>query len=316
MNRYPFETKTYSKLSFDSQSNLATLDKRLNVADSLGQSTIAFKVKSLLTVLNGNIEWYADRISKQRVWLKTYNVSTVVLIITIPILILCLTTDSKTFSFGLLKDGATSSPESFASVAVAILTSLLGLHKVISSWMDKRKLLGVFHEASSGLKMKLYAFEDEWNSRQIYITGSTQQVEQEFDDAVEKVIEEGRAIANEERKKYFETLESPSIDLANIFTSSFTAASGLLKNFQSKRFQRKLAELEEEVKADAEQRKLRTEISSLENKLILLDKWLQEVLIDLAANPGSATLIARKASVESDIAIARKSLIEKKSQLT
>jgi hypothetical protein len=305
--KYLFEAKTYNKID-NSKQNITVLDNRLGLTSSLGTSNITNKVNSFVAVYNGNIEWYIKNISQEKGYRNWYIVLTVFLIVFIPIAIL--------LSNNLMVN-AKEGVEYFSGLAVAILTSLLGLHKVMNAWLGKRKLLSIFHQASADLKSKFYAFEDEWNNRatEIFKSGSTTDVTKEFDQAIELAITEGRGIANNERKQYFEHIENPEIDLGNILSTSFTQASGLLKNFQSKRFTRRLEEIEAEYKADAEKKKLKTEIASLEKELILYQEWLDEVDSILTISPSNPTLTKRKSKIESDIETTKSALIKKKAQL-
>jgi hypothetical protein len=305
--KYLFEAKTYNKID-NSKQNITVLDNRLGLTSSLGTSNITNKVNSFVAVYNGNIEWYIKNISQEKGYRNWHIVLTVFLIVFIPIAIL--------LSNNLMVN-AKEGVEYFSGLAVAILTSLLGLHKVMNAWLGKRKLLSIFHQASADLKSKFYAFEDEWNNRatEIFKSGSTTDVTKEFDQAIELAITEGRGIANNERKQYFEHIENPEIDLGNILSTSFTQASGLLKNFQSKRFTRRLEEIEAEYKADAEKKKLKTEIASLEKELILYQEWLDEVDSILTISPSNPTLTKRKSKIESDIETTKSALIKKKAQL-
>ncbi|MEO9967988.1 MAG: hypothetical protein ABJF11_19505 [Reichenbachiella sp.] len=312
MSRYPFEEKAFDKIQFDLPANLLELNSRLNTsARDLGQSNIDYKITSLLTVFCGNIEWYVNRIRKEKYWLRTYNFTTIALIVLLPFLILYFTHFIEAIGEKIEWESLTKaskqrdSLEYYSALIIAIFTSLLGLHKVFTSWLSKRQLLSIFHEASSELKSKFYAFEDEWNSKDLYTDAVGNTVLPDFDEAVEKAITEGRAIANAERLKYYEAIQNPGMDLSSILSNSFTQASALMKNFQSKRFVRMLEDTESHQKNLAE-------IKALEAKLNLLREWMTMVDADLVRIPGDRVLTQRKDDLRKQMDAVELALIQKK----
>jgi hypothetical protein len=60
---------------------------------------------------------------------------------------------------------ASTSTGNVTAQVTALLTGLLAVHKSLSSWLDKRKVIGNFWKAESDLKTKLYAFEDKWKGK-------------------------------------------------------------------------------------------------------------------------------------------------------
>lgn len=52
-----------------------------------------------------------------------------------------------------------------AELIMAALTSLLAIQKSMSSWLDKRKVIGGFWKAESDIKSLLYEFEGKWENK-------------------------------------------------------------------------------------------------------------------------------------------------------
>lgn len=304
---FPFEEVAFNKTLPRLEKNRTILEDRLNLdPDDLKNSNINYKVNSLLQIFHGNIEWYQRRIKKERFWLRAYNVSTILLIILIPVSILLITeilSQSRLINVNTI--------QFYSSLFIAFLTSLFGLHRVITSWIGKRKLLSVFHEASSRLKARFYQFEDVWNSKRPIFKYGSSEVKEEFDSTVENVITVGRKIANDERSKYFQFIENPGIDLGNIFTNAFKDATSVFNNFQSRRLGKNLEELKEHSE-------LEKEIAVLEKESDLLNQWLQEVNNLLATKPQNpdvvASLTAKKKTIEGKIDAVREVLTKKKAR--
>jgi len=66
--------------------------------------------------------------------------------------------------FLLSKYLAGSSSNVIAQIT-AMLTGLLAVQKALSSWLDKRVIIGNFYRAQSVLKSNLYTFEDQWRGK-------------------------------------------------------------------------------------------------------------------------------------------------------
>ncbi|GAB5526604.1 MAG: hypothetical protein Roseis2KO_44760 [Roseivirga sp.] len=312
--RYELKKKTYNKTEV-SKKDFDVFDKRLGLstAQSLGQSEAKNKVASFMTTHQGNINWYTKAIGYETNWKNGYRLITVLLVLFLPVTLFCLTDFISYVSPELADD---KGAEYYSSYSLAVLTGIFGFHRIMNVWLAKRKLLSIFHEASAGLKANLYAFEDRWNNGGIYKSGSTTEVTTEFDTDLEKSITTGRSIANQERKKYYEYIENPEVDLGNIFTSAFASASSMMTNFRSKRLERELLVLEKD-RDDARQREdLENEVSALKKQFESL-KYLKAVTQAniSVSNPVPASLTDMLAEIEAKMNSIQITLTQKESKL-
>lgn len=118
-----------------------------------------------------------------------------------------------------------------ASQVTAVLTGLIAVQKSISSWLDKRKIVGNFWKAESELKTKLYAFEDKWKGQAFEtVTGAVSNtLKDSFLMEAKAAIAESRAIVQEEQSKFFETEIYPAIDLGDLLKT----AGGTTKDLET-----------------------------------------------------------------------------------
>lgn len=56
------------------------------------------------------------------------------------------------------------SPAAVTAQITGVLTGFIGVHRVISTWLDKRQMIGNFHKASAALKENLYNLEGKWKN--------------------------------------------------------------------------------------------------------------------------------------------------------
>lgn len=271
MKKYPFEEQAYNRIEKNQNVLRQTLGERLNVITSSdGEETYhdfsggeKYKIEAFLSTFNGNINWYENEITEENEKIKNYKRLTVFLIALIPVSVLTITIITS-------NSPSVKTLESVSSLVVALLSSIIGLHKVTSQWIDRRKFLSNYHQATSDLKSRFYEFEYEWNDRDIL--DSEGQILKDFDQALEQVISDGRRIAAEERQGYFEALESPTVDIGNILSSSFTSASGIFDNFKSKSHERRMQELENEQQEIKDMNSLLQDISESEKEIELLSR--------------------------------------------
>lgn len=315
MGNYSFEKFTSHKIE-SSDADLKILDERLNLKGSLSQSNIKNKINSLFVVYHGNINWYLEAIRREKIYKTVYMIFTALMIILLPIGLL-LFSEAASYINSELGEEENKGIEFYASFLIAILTSIFGFHQILNAWLAKRKLLSIFHEASSGLISNLYAFEDKWNNVNIYDSAKSDVVTQEFDDDIEKIVSEGRQIFNNERKKYYEFIENPEVDLGNIFSTSFGSASNVFSNFKSKRFERKLIEREAEIKGVNERKELVRSITSLNNEITELQIRLAELKreMELASKEEKTSIQIRCINLITKIDAKKEELINKKSKL-
>jgi len=105
------------------------------------------ETEALNRFVNGNIaniQWYQNRIAKENRLRIIYASITVFFLLAVPALTLILTLKAKDLGFG--------NAEMITSVLTVLLTSILGIHKLISSWMEKRKYRSLFFQAKTKLQ--------------------------------------------------------------------------------------------------------------------------------------------------------------------
>ncbi|MCE7914783.1 MAG: hypothetical protein DYH15_08880 [Nitrosomonas sp. PRO4] len=148
----------------------------------------------------------------------------------------------------------------YLAQATAILTGLLAVHKSLSSWLDKRKIIGNFWKAKSDLKTKLYAFEDKWKGQATQTVTENEivknKLKNDFLQEARSAIIEARAIVQDEQSKFFDAVTYPSIDLVEVLKDAGSNAKTLVSAHQS-------PELEQRVK----QRQIMEKIASLEAEI-------------------------------------------------
>lgn len=314
MKRYPFEKKIFKRVEVSSD-DFDVLDIRLGLSSSasLRNSNIKNKVDSFVNTYNGNINWYMKAIFWERFWKRIYMLITIVLIFSLPIAIFQFT---NVISYLNDDVAANRGFEYYSSYVLAILTSVFAFHNVLNAWLAKRRLLSIFHEASSNLKAKLYAFEDKWNNGGVYDSTNRLLVTFEFDRDIEESIALGRSIVNNERKKFYESIESTEINLSNILTSSFNSASSLLTSLQSRMFKRKLSQFDEAVNFNTKRQQLRKEIGELKKEYMGLKKLKETTQANMAtSNPIPDNLINMLSIIQTKMNNIQIILIEKESKI-
>lgn len=117
----------------------------------------------------------------------------------------------------------------------AMLTGLLAVHKSLSSWMDKRKVVGNFWKAESDLKAKLYAFEDKWKGK----TMQDGKLKDEFLNEARAAIREARAIVQDEQAKFFDVVTYSSIDLGEALKDAGDRAKALVSTHSAPELERR-----------------------------------------------------------------------------
>lgn len=120
-----------------------------------------------------------------------------------------------------------SKSDTLAQIA-ALLTGLLTIQKALSTWLDKRKIIGSFRKARSDLKTKLYTFEDKWTGQATEIIGENEakkeKLKNDFLQEARTAIREAQVIVEEEQSQYFEAITSQSIDIGTILAEARKSA--------------------------------------------------------------------------------------------
>lgn len=111
-----------------------------------------------------------------------------------------------------------SSNIDFPAQIATMLTGLLTIQKSLSSWLDKRKIVGNFQKAQSDLKSKLYAFEDKWRGQAKEL--NTNKLKVDFLQEIRLAIREAQMIVEEEQNLYYEAITNPSIDIGAILADA------------------------------------------------------------------------------------------------
>ncbi|NRA12663.1 MAG: hypothetical protein HRT57_11970, partial [Crocinitomicaceae bacterium] len=157
--------------------------------------------------------------------------------------------------------------QSTTGLVTALIASVLGVHSLVSTWIDKRKFRSVFNAARVDLMNIHFALQDEHavpdqTSESVQTVGV---VTEELRDDLKAAIQESRKIVNIESQKYFELDAAPSFDVSSILTSSASTAKSLFNSFKSKRFANNMERLEaEEAEKYAEKKEIKKEIKKNE----------------------------------------------------
>lgn len=202
-----------------------------------------------------NVWYYKKRIKKETKIRDLYAIITAVIAAGMPIFIFLYTNNVISLSKNNLEG-----LEAFGSVLAALITSVLGMHQLISSWTEKRQYRALFHQAKVDLMQILFELEERIYVDMINPKGKIDvlQLEAELKNAVRM----SREIVSNETRQYFEISSSPVVNLTDIFSSSSSAASELIGNFRSKRYSSKLDELKRaQVKQQERREQYRDELS-------------------------------------------------------
>ncbi|WP_297326176.1 hypothetical protein [Nitrosomonas sp.] len=208
MSIYDFEYKSRRKFldHYSENKALKEFAERLGFENSNYQEHRDILLNFILNY-HKLIHRYEELISVEQWKQNFYTGISLFLLFSIPILLYV--------APSLLKNYAPNG-DLLAQIA-AILTGLLTVQKSLSSWLDKRKIVGNFRKAQSALKAKLYAFEDKWRGQVLLaVTENEKEINKLKDDFLQEVriaIREAQAIVEEEQNLYFDTITSQSIDL-------------------------------------------------------------------------------------------------------
>jgi hypothetical protein len=258
--KYSFE-ETKVK-SFEIENDRSTLLKKLNLnceeLDASDNALFTVFCKSNIR----NICYYKGKIAKENLYRKLYFWATGLLVLAIPIFIYTFTDSKVSADLGTML--------SAASYGIAAITSILGLHKLITSRIEKRKFRSIFHQAKVDLMNILFELEEEHVIvvEDEALSKYDRLVTQELRNDLKSGIKQSRIIVNRETKLFFDLSASPAFDLSAALTSSANTAKSLFSSLQSKRFESQMEWLKEEEKEKrAEEKLLKKEVAKSETSL-------------------------------------------------
>ncbi|HEX8874319.1 MAG TPA: hypothetical protein VF780_06785, partial [Nitrosospira sp.] len=170
----------------------------------------------------------------------------------------------------------------------ALLTGLMAVHKSLSSWLDKRKVIGNFWKAESDLKTKLYAFEDKWKDKATQDAagnpGAAHTLKDDFLSEARTAIVEARAIVQDEQSKFFDTLIYPSIDLGEMLKDTGDRAKALVSANISPELEQRNKQRQAKEALEAKIAEQRSKIAGLEMEIAQRKQLIEE---KHAAIPGA-----------------------------
>lgn len=277
---YNFEDKGRRQFPDKSSEDDALRDfkKRLAIPDNVGL-TEDHRNLLLKFILNFHklISYYQQRRKKENRWHSWFTFLSLFLLVAIPCLIYWVTT---------LYEQDKIHANIVVSQLTAVLTGLIAVQKSISSWLDKRKIVGNFWKAESELKTNLYTFEDKWKEQafEILTNATTPTLKESFLIELKAAIADSRAIVQEEQSKFFEAEIYPSIDLGDLLKVSGNTAKEIVTAHATPS-PKESSELEQLKKRNQEieaaKRKVAQLKKEIEQRTILIDDKRKQ----LADNP-------------------------------
>jgi hypothetical protein len=162
-----------------------------------------------------NIFWYNEKLKIEKQRRILFTILSFVLLIAIPFIPLCISFLDKNIA-------NTQVLSSIPSQITAILTGLLGVQKALSSWLDKRKLVGHFWKASADLKEALYSFENKWKEKDV------SELADSFVEDIESGIQAARTIIRKERETFFQMYSLPSVDVMGQLKTAGDSAKNIV----------------------------------------------------------------------------------------
>ena len=272
-NIYSFEKQGRRKFLNQGSEDAAVTEfaKRLRFVDSNYEE---HRDTLLNFVLNHHklISRYRELRAREMRWRVLFTVVSLVLLLAIPLLI---------FAIGVwLGDKG-----SVTAQVTTVLTGLLAVHRSLSSWLDKRKVIGNFWKAESDLKTKLYTCEDKWRGQATHVVtenGRTiNKLKDDFLKEARAAITEARVIVQDEQSKFFDAVTYPSIDLGEMLKDAGDRAKALASahaspELEQRNKQRQAIEALEGKLAEQKDKIVRLEIE-IEQRRLLVEKKRQEM---------------------------------------
>jgi hypothetical protein len=186
------------------------------------------------------ISRYQQLRKRERLWRALFTAVSLLLLGGLPFLIF------------LVGSGAEqTTPELITTQLTALITGLVAVYKSLSSWLDKRKVVGNFRKAEADIKSKLYAFEDKWRGKAVQSRNGQGDGEaagrrsvaldvtrpdgaradglnSDFLKEAQTAIVEARQVVEEEETKYFDAVTYPAIDITGMLRETGESARGLV----------------------------------------------------------------------------------------
>lgn len=269
MSIYDFENKGRRKFSDKETEDLA-LDEfatRLEIKDSCYKENQEYRDILLKFILNYHklIQRYDELINAEQVWRFLFAFMSLSFLCLIPILVYAGPFFLKESVVSYLE--IPSSVDPFAQITT-IITGLLTVQKFLSSWLDKRKIIGSFKKARSDLKSKLYTFEDKWRGQATEtIEGEEKEkLKNDFLQEARIAIREAQAIVEEEQNQYFEAVTNPSIDFGAMLIEARRSAKSTIGELIPSQTEKHQQELFEKRKS----------IQMLETEIIQRERLINE----------------------------------------
>ncbi|MCK4465081.1 MAG: hypothetical protein KAU83_05160 [Bacteroidales bacterium] len=292
-NTYIFEKKSRkrSRSKKEAQTELAKFANRLDLKES---HYTGHKDELLEYVMEHhlNIDWYEERLKKERNYRYIFTTISLALLLLIPIGILYLTQ----------LPGISGS--SVAAQITAVLTGLLAVHRSLSSWFSKRQLMGHFWKASADLKESLYSFEERWRGNAVT---ENNKLKDDFVKGVYNGIDYARKIVKEEKINFFKLHSLPSIDLGRTLKEATADAKSLFTTHISPDLEREQARETLEMNI----LKLEKEINGLD---ILINE--KKELLNKSSVSEMPFLKSRIETLETELDTRKLQLYKEKAELT
>lgn len=270
MSIYDFENKSRRKFPNEKSENLALEEfaQRLGIENNLYKENKEYRDILIKFILNYHIliQSYDALISREQKWRFVFAFMSLSFLCLIPILVYAGPYFLKESVVPYLKFyiPLPSSVDPFAQITT-ILTGLLTVQKFLSSWLDKRKIIGSFKKARSDLKTKLYTFEDKWRGQATDAIDNSK-LKNEFLQEARIAIREAQTIVEEEQSQYFEAITNPSIDIGAMLIEARKSAKTTISDLIPSQTEKHQQELFEKRKS----------IQMLDTEIIQRDKLINE----------------------------------------
>ncbi len=241
-----------------------------------------------------NISWYQLKIARENKLRWFYAVITAIFVFGVPIVIGYVTLNADELHY----KGA----EVVGTSLTVLLASVIGVHKLISSWMEKRKYRSHFFQAKTDLQNLLFALEEKMEDLKadadiIEVPSSTTDekkevkinftLTEEMEEELKLRIKESRKIVQAETKLFFEMSAVSTFDLGSILSQSGETAKTIFNTFKSNSFDLEKKKQAEKNAAQAEEDKRKNRIQAeievksnalklkrlTEKEALLLDKY-------------------------------------------
>ncbi|MFT6499914.1 MAG: hypothetical protein ACJASQ_000021 [Crocinitomicaceae bacterium] len=254
-----------SKLSLGANPNLSADDESL--------------IKSFASNNLRNISYYEYRIVEETKLQNRYNRWTVGLAIAIPVLIFSATLAAGYFA----KDNFNMIDVVTGSVTV-LLASTLGAHKLITSWIEKRKYRASFHQAKVDLLNILFELINEYEDKALgqksfANIGHEGNLSDDFVVALKKSIRLSREVVDTEAQNFFKITGAPSFDLSSTLETSMSSAKNLVKGLKSR---------------NSDTDRLRKEHQTLQERKEKIEDLVQESQSDLVGKEAELDRLNKK----------------------